>query len=297
MKFFSLVGASRRLARVAPPQRTSRLLVPTCLVVVLLSAATAFAGSNPFFVFDNGIRGENLKTIDAQLDLVKEIGFDGLSWRTDSPERVKQALDGAKQRGLKVFVIYVNLDLKDGKLVYDPRVKEIIALCKGTDTMIWPNMTSKQFKNSDPAGDDIAVAGLRELAESGVRIAIYPHVNMWVHRVEDALRVVRKVNRKNVGVTFNLCHALLDKAEDRIPSLIEEAAPHMFCATINGADSGGGNAIQALDKGSYDVGIVLKKLKAVGYKGPIGLQCYSIKGDPKTLLTGSMAAWRKLNNP
>ena len=272
----------------------------TTLITLLLSAATTFAGPNPFFVFDNGLRGEKLKTIDAQLDLAKEIGFDGLSWRTDSPEQIKQLLAGAKQRGLKVFVIYANLELKDGKLVYKPELKEIIALCKGTDTMILPNMTSKQFKPSDPAGDDIAVAGLRELADlcdaSGVRIAIYPHVGCWVHRVEDALRVVKKVNRKNVGLTFNLCHALMDKAEDRIPSLIEEAAPHLFCATINGADSGGGKAIKTLDKGSYDVGIVLKKLNAVGYEGPIGLQCYSIKGDPKTLLTGSMSAWKKLNS-
>lgn len=268
------------------------------LISFLLSTVTTFA-ANPFFVFDNGIRGENLTTIDAQLDLVKEVGFDGLSWRTDEPARVKQVFDGAKQRGLKLFVIYANLELKDGKCVYDKRVNEIIALCKGTDTMIWPNMTSKQFKNSDPAGDDIAVAGLRELADlceaNGLRIAIYPHVNMWVHRVEDAVRVAKKVNRKNVGVTFNLCHALLDKAEERVPKLIEEAAPHLFCVSINGADSGGGNAIQTLDKGSYDVRIVLQKLHAVGYKGPIGLQCYNIKGDPKTLLTGSMSAWKKLN--
>lgn len=274
------------------------------LISLLLYATTSFAGPNPFFVFDNGLRGENLKTIDAQLNLVKEIGFDGLSWRTDEPERVKQVLNGAKQRGLKLFVIYVNLDLKDGKLVYDPRIKEIITLCKGTDTMIWPNLTSKQFKNSDPAGDDIAVAGLRELAElceaNGLRIAIYPHVGMWVHRVEDALRIVKKVNRKNVGLTFNLCHALMDGAEDRIPALIDEIAPHLFVVTINGADSHPAKPtwaelIQPLDKGSYDVGAFLKKVEAAGFKGPIGLQCYSIKGDPKTLLTGSMGAWRKLS--
>ena len=268
--------------------------------------AAAFAAPNPFFVFDNGLRGPGLETIDAQLDLVKEVGFEGLSWRTDAPDRVKQLLEGAKQRGLKVFVIYANLDLKDGKLVYDPRLKEIIPLCKGTDTMIWPNLTSKQFKPSDPAGDDIAVAGLRDLAAlceaNGVRIAIYPHFNMWVHRLEDALRVVKKVDRKNVGVTFNLCHALIDGAEAKIPALIEEAAPYLFCATINGADSGAAKTemprmIQTLDKGSYDVGIVLQKLKAVGFTGPIGLQCYNIKGDPKTLLTGSMGAWKKLNLP
>jgi sugar phosphate isomerase/epimerase len=214
-------------------------------------------------------------------------------------------LEGCKQRGLKLFVIYVNLDLKDGKLVYDPRVKDIIALCKGTDVMIWPNLTSKQFKPSDPAGDDIAVAGLRELADlcaaNSLRITIYPHVNMWVHRVEDALRLVKKVDRKNVGLTFNLCHALLDEAEARVPALIEEVAPFMTCATINGADSGAkknemGRIIQTLDKGNYDVPAFLKRLKAVGFKGPIGLQCYNIKGEPQELLTGSMGAWKKMVN-
>ena len=73
----------------------------------------------------------------------------------------------------------------------------------------------------------------------------------------------------------------------------------MFVATINGADSHPpkpemARLIQPLDKGSYDVGIVLKELSAVGFKGPIGLQCYNIKGDPNTLLTGSMSAWRRL---
>ncbi len=284
-----------------------RLLFLACLCALAagLSAAenVILTAPNPFFVFDNGLQGEGLKTIDAQLDLVKKIGFDGLSWRTDPPERVKQVLDGAQQRGLKLFLIYANLELKDGRLVSDPRLKEIMALCKGAGTMLWPTFTSKQFKNSDPAGDDIAVTGLRELADlgaaSGARIAIYPHVDMWVFRVEDALRLVKKVDRKNVGLTFNLCHALMDQAEDRIPALLETIAPHLFVVTINGADShppkpGWPQLIQPLGQGSYDVGIVLKKLQALGYQGPIGLQCYNIKGDPQTLLAGSMAAWRKL---
>ena len=275
------------------------------LMGLLLLAGAACAAPNPFFVFDNGLRGEKLKTIEAQLDLVKSVGFEGLSWRTDAPDRVQQVLEGCKQRGLKLFVIYVNLDLKDGKLVYDPRIKEIIALCKGTEVMIWPNLTSKQFKPSDPAGDDIAVAGLRELADlcaaNGLRITIYPHVNMWVHRVEDALRLVKKIDRKNVGLTFNLCHALLDEAEARVPALIEDVAPYMTCVTINGADSGAkknemGRIIQTLDKGNYDVPAFLKRLKAVGFKGPIGLQCYNIKGEPQELLTGSMGAWKKMVN-
>ena len=201
------------------------------------------------------------------------------------------------------MVIYCNLDLKDGKLVYDPRLKDIIALCKGTGTMLWPTLTSKQFKNSSPEGGrDPRWPGLRELADlcdaNGLRIAIYPHVNMWVHRVEDALRLVKKVDRKNVGLTFNLCHALLDGAESRVPSLIDETAPWMFVATINGADRGASKKemprlIQRLDQGTYDVNIVLKKLEAVGFKGPVGLQCYNIQGDPRDTLERSMNAWRR----
>jgi sugar phosphate isomerase/epimerase len=263
----------------------------------------ASAATNPFFVFDNGLNGPGLERLDAKLDLVKELGFDGLSWRVCPPDQMKEVLDGAKNRALKVFVVYANLDLKGGKLVYDPRIKDILQLCGGTDTMLWPNLTSKQFTKSSPDGDAIAVEGLRELADlcaaQGVRIAIYPHVNMWVHRVEDALRLVKKVDRKNVGLCFNLCHALTDGAEDRIPAIIEEIAPYLFVVTINGADSHttgpGSGAIQALGKGSYDVRIVLKKLKAVGFLGPIGLQCFRVKGDPKTVLTGSMGAWRELS--
>jgi len=267
------------------------------------AGASAHAEDRPFFVFDNGLRGDRWTTIDAQLDLAKEIGFDGLSWRTDSPERIKQVLDGAKRRGLKVFAIYCNIDLKDGKAVYDQRLREIIPLCKGSETMLWPNITSKQYPRSSPEGDDAAVAGLRELAElcepNGLRIALYPHVNMWLHRVEDAIRVVKKVERKNVGLTFNLCHALLDGAEPRVPELIEQAAPYLFLVSINGADSGASpkemaRNIQRLDQGTYDVGAVLRKLDEVGYRGPIGLQCYQVPGPADEMLRRSMDAWRKL---
>ena len=37
---------------------------------------------------------------------------------------------------------------------------------------------------------------------------------------------------------------------------------------------------------------LLKKLDAVGYEGPIGLQCYNVKGDIIDNLARSMKAWR-----
>ncbi|MCX7006505.1 MAG: helix-turn-helix domain-containing protein, partial [Kiritimatiellaeota bacterium] len=83
--------------------------------------------------------------------------------------------------------------------------------------------------------------------------------------------------------------------------LLDEAKPYLFLVTLNGADSHPAktampNAIQTLGKGTYDMPALLKKLKAIGFKGPIGLQCFNIKGDPQELLTGSMGAWKKISN-
>ena len=274
------------------------------LALTIASSSTHAAPQWPFFVFDNGLHGAQPRTLAAPPTLAKRVGLDGPSWPTDSPARLRQVLGGATQRGLKVQVVYVNLDLRDGKLVQDPRLPEIIAACQGTGAIIWPNITSKQFKSSDPAGDAIAVTGLRELADAcaahGLRVALYPHVNMWLHRIEDALRLVRQVNRPNLGVTFNLCHALMDHAEERIPALLEAAAPYLYVVTINGAESrpakpDGSNSIKPLGQGSYDVGIVLGKLRTLGFTGPIGLQCFNLKGDPGRMLPDAMESWRRLN--
>ena len=54
--------------------------------------------------------------------------------------------------------------------------------------------------------------------------------------------------------------------------------------------------IQPLDSGTYDVGVLLKMLKELGYAGPIGLQGYAVKGDSKENLKRSIQAWRKLSD-
>jgi sugar phosphate isomerase/epimerase len=121
-----------------------------------------------------------------------------------------------------------------------------------------------------------------------------------VERVEDAVRVVKKVDRKNVGVMFNLCHWLKVDDEKNTESLLKLAMPHLFVVTINGADSqargaGWNRLIQPLGSGSFDMHRFLKALRGLGYTGPIGLQCYGLRGDAREHLKRSIAAWRKLS--
>jgi sugar phosphate isomerase/epimerase len=170
---------------------------------------------------------------------------------------------------------------------------------EGRETVLWTPLLSKKYGVSSPEGDADAVRILQTLADAaaphGLRIAIYPHTGFWVARVEDAVRVARKVQRPNVGVTFNLCHWLMVDGED-LRQRIEAAAPHLFMVTINGADRGDTwkALIQTLDQGSFEVGQVLDILEDMGYQGPIGLQGYGIGGDVRENLNRSMGAWREL---
>lgn len=49
--------------------------------------------------------------------------------------------------------------------------------------------------------------------------------------------------------------------------------------------------VRPLDQGNYDLRQVLKVLKEIDYKDPIGFQCYGIQGDPRKILAASKAAW------
>ena len=70
--------------------------------------------------------------------------------------------------------------------------------------------------------------------------------------------------------------------------------------SINGAAANLGqgwdnqNYIKLLGDGGYDVATLLRALAEVRYIGPVGIQYYALKGDPRANLEVSMQAWRTL---
>ncbi len=286
--------------------RVTVILAAACLLIVPSSRAekteVALPGAktNPFFALCMDMHDAKKRTLEQQAELLKELGYAGAGhvWLKHVPERLK-TLDEA---GLKLFQIYTRINVfPNNARPYDPGLKEIFPLLKGRGTQIALLMSG--LKRSDVAGDPRAVELIREIAgmaeASGVRIVLYPHSGDWLERVEDAVRVAEKVNRPNVGVMFNLCHWLKVDEEKNLGPLLESAMPRLFAVSINGADraaeirKGQGNWIQPLDRGSFDIYAFLKALEELGYTGPVGLQCYGIRGDARDHLTRSMSAWRE----
>jgi peptidoglycan/xylan/chitin deacetylase (PgdA/CDA1 family) len=194
--------------------------------------------------------------------------------------------------------LYTGIDLGQ-EPPFGPEMKDQIRRLKDTNTIFWLTIQGRR----DQGLDDKAVAIVRELAavadEAGVQIAIYPHSGFYVATAREALRVVKQVDRRNVGVTITLCHELMGDQGPELPQIIEEVAPHLFVVTVNGADKkekgeriGWDRLIQPLGQGDCDVYRVLEKLRSVGFTGPIGLQCYGLQGDPLVHLKQSIEAWK-----
>ena len=258
------------------------------------------AGPLPFFAFDNAAEDEKHKTPKEQVAILRELGYDGISSR--GGEHLTEMAEELDKHGLRLFTVYLGINIDPGQPAYGEDLINAIEVMKGSNGMLWLFLRSKKLKPSDPAGDERAVEILRKIAdmaeEANIRIALYPHYAFWLERVEDALRITKKVNRKNVGVTFNLCHWLKVDEEKNMKSLIESAMPHLFVVTINGADSGGKDwktLIQTLDRGTFNMRRFLRTLYGCGYTGPIGFQGYGIGGDARDNLQRTMNAWRELN--
>jgi sugar phosphate isomerase/epimerase len=297
------VNLSWCFAFVPPP---SKLTAVIGLALVILALAFASAGANagqlpnPFFAMDTGTQDATHQTPAAQVALVKEIGFAGAGPIYHSLAELQAWCVALDQNGLKLFALYVQLPLDDAPACLDS-IRKITAVLRGRDTLLWLYVTDKAGQPSGTNDDVVAVNTLREIAGSakaaGLRVALYPHTGFYVQRVEDAVRLAEKVNLDNLGVTFNLCHWLKLDGKDLAASL-DAAKPHLFCVTINGADTGGTSwkeLIQPLDRGTFDVSQLLRILQRMNYTGPIGLQHYGIGGNAADNLKHSMHGWERLS--
>lgn len=272
-------------------------------LMLLFTTVIAAEPASPFFAMDTIARGGP----DTVVPLLKELGYDGLGGAAGDG-RMAQAL---KDAGLRFFNGYITLSFEEAQPALDERLRGVLDRMKGHDTVLWLALQKvqaggKPFDKSSPQADDIAVAKLRELADyakaRGVRVALYPHTGFWIERVEDAVRVAGKLDRDDVGVTFNLCHWLKVEGAERDPlPVLQAAMPRLMFVTINGADAGDTRTmgwdrlIQPLGSGTYDVAAFVRKVRSAGYTGAVGFQGFGIRRDAREVLEQTITAWRRMS--
>lgn len=244
---------------------------------------------NPFFVFDNGLRG-----IDDPTTVLRRLGYAGMG---ASGFDVAPLIRQYEEAGLKVFSTYVGCNL-DKTPAYDPQMSTMMDQLQGTDVVIWLTVIGGRYGQEDQRATEIVGEIADMAAARKLRVALYPHSGFYVATTADALRLARLVDRPNLGVSINLCHELMTDQGPKLDETIRQAADRLMMVSIHGADSkqpgfGWDRLIQPLGQGDFDVADFLQKIRQTGYEGPIGLQCYAVPGDPVENLQQSMHAWKR----
>lgn len=260
------------------------------------AAENALVLDNPFFALVNGVSDAEHDTPEKMAAMLAELGYDGIG--PSGVDGIPAMIDAMEAKGLKVYAQYVGAFVDGEEQPFDPGIPEAIAAMKGHGTHVWLWLRSRKHRPSTDGGDAEAVKLVREIADMaekvGVKVALYPHVGFYVATVDDAVRVAKKVDRANVGVSFNLCHWLKAQGPEGLKEKLRLAHPYLFILQINGADKKGGwdQLIQPLGQGEFDVHGLLRMVKQLRFDGPVALQCYAIKGDKKENLRRSMEAWK-----
>ena len=280
---------------------------PLCILILFALPLTLFAEDTndlhkrEFFALCMDTHDEKQRTIEEQNTMLAELGFDGVAhlWIDKLEERVASA----KTSKLNVAQIYFQINLSQNP-PFDQNLEKVLPCLKGGKTQL--ALLIYGGKPSDESLDDKAFDIIRDIvriAESNdVKVVLYPHVGAWNETVADNVRMAKRFPEKNVGVMFNLCHwVAIDKSEN-LRKTLELAMPYLACITINGTDTpeeiqsraDRAGWLQPLDAGSFDQKMLMTLFDELGYRGPVGLQCYGIPGDAKVHLERSMKKWRDL---
>lgn len=274
----------------------------TFLSIILCQCVVAQKINNEFFVFESILTIDpNYDTYEKKVKLIKESGFNGIEiFELDQFDQKHTAI---QQHQFKGSFLYAKVDLDQPQL--DPRLIDAIKKLKGAGTIICPyiikNNTSSKGPNNET--DKVAVQLLRQLADlakqSELQVAIYPHIYFYVEKTGHAMQIAKKVNKRNLGLTFNLCHWLAttnDAERLKLDNELKKLSPYLKMMSINGANnvlSKKSNIwedyILPLDEGSFAVKWLVKYVAVdLGLNIPIGIQCFSLKGD-RELVNRTMA--------
>ncbi len=257
-----------------------------------LDSGAAAGLPNPIYAYEFGDI-----TPEQQAGFAREYGFAGTVFdhALEIPERLR-ALDEAH---LQLFFLWLTVDISNGAIKYEPGMESAIEALQGRGTVVW---VALQGEGAGAGAEERTIQAVDRIsalaARSNLRVALYPHYGFYLARFRDVVRVAERVGRSNVGVTFNLCHELRSGFDPEFHHLLDSAIPRLYGVTINGADVQGrdwNTLIQPLGRGDYDVTDLVRTITKAGYRGPFGIQCYGLKGDPGVYLKQSMAAWRVIS--
>lgn len=259
--------------------------------LLAIACAISLQGAPRLYPIDNAF--SDVKDPNEQAALLKELGYDGICSR---PGRVNlELLKALDEQGLELLASYVTLHPAKYETP-PPFLERHFKNIQDRGTLVWLTL-------ANPEVSDETAARLIEqvclLAHNyGLEVVLYPHNNYKTDTVETCLKLLERADQPNLGLSFNLCHFLIQNPHTELEATIQSAGPHLKLVQINGANesrpqNGIADFIKPLGEGNFDMNRLFKALKDVNYDGDYNLQCFLIDKPAAVHLAESMEAWKQ----
>lgn len=240
--------------------------------------------------------------------MAAELGFDGIEFRGTPPKEFKEMpfLDYAKQieAGMKEYGLsHILMGMLVGECLStdkDARQKSIDTVVEKTKiandllgTTVFNCFTSYiacpvktktaigvEFNGSAAATEEqwkLTVDLYQQLAKKleplGVKYAFETHMN-YIHDLPEAtMKLVNLIDSPVIGVNMDFGNTMYFPEHPTVEEAIDLYGDKLFYTHLkNSSPVAGGRKASALSDGEINHRVYLKKLKAVGYAGPIGIE-------------------------
>ena len=229
--------------------------------------------------------------------MLKELGFTSFAydWREQDLPNMETEFTTLKKYNIRLKAVWFWVDGGTDQLLDEANETILKTLAKtDTKTELWVNFPARYF-DGIPAEEKIQKAAKaiqyihKRASEIGCTVALYNHED-WFGEPENEVKIIEASELKNVGIVYNFHHG--HKQMDDFDNILKVTKPYLTTVNLNGM-KGTGFEIRTLGEGDRELEL-MKKLKASGFNGSIGIIGHTENEDVKLVLQRNLAGLKKL---
>lgn len=229
--------------------------------------------------------------------MLKELGFSSFAydWRAQDLPNMETELATLTKHGIRLKSVWFWVNGGKNQIL-DEANETILKTLERTNTKteLWVSFPASYFeKLSDEEKVQKAVTTLQYIhqraSKIGCTIALYNHAD-WFGEPANQVKIIETAGLKNVGIVYNFHHGY--KQVNYFDSILKVAKPYLTTVNLNGM-KGDKFEIRTIGEGDRELEL-LRKLKASGYSGSIGIIGHTENEDVKVVLQRNLAGLKKL---
>ena len=229
--------------------------------------------------------------------MLKELGFTSFAydWRAQDLPNMETELATLKKHAIKLSSVWFWINGGKDQLLDEANENILRTLEKtNTKTELWVSFPKSYFEGlTDEQKVEKGVKILRYIhqraSEIGCTVALYNHED-WFGEPANEVKIIKASGLNNVHIVYNFHHG--HAQVDRFDEILKIAGPYLSTVNLNGM-SGSAFNILTIGEGNRELEM-LKKLKASGFSGSIGIIGHTENEDVALVLQRNLEGLKKL---